>query len=111
MDAHVAASIGYGGLGDKAKSDFHKRVHLGLVNSILSSGDGKTAETAYVVISTDEEYTILQALDLPRGSQSLNHLNGHSFDILTVTDPKTNKPVKIFFNIDIPWKAETEMFK
>ena len=111
MDAHITASLSYRGLGDNNKADFHKSVYIGLVNSILSSGDGKTANTAFVVITTHEEYIVLRALGLYPGSQSLMHIEGHTFDVLTATDPKTKESVKIFFNIDIPWKAETEMFK
>lgn len=111
MDAHVAASLGYKGLDDQAKSDFHKKVYLGLVNSILDSGDGKTDSTAYVVINTHEEYTALRALGLAPGSQSLQHKGEHSFDVLDATDPKTKQSVKIYFNIDISWKAETDIFK
>lgn len=111
MDAHVAASLAYGGMGDNAKADFHKKVYLGLVNSIITSGDGKTPETGYVVISTHEEYVTLRALGLGAGSQALQHLGDHTFDVLTATNPKTNDTLKIYFNIDISWKAETDMFK
>ncbi len=111
MDAHVVASLAYRGLNDSTNADFHKAVYLGLVNSIISSGDGKTAKTAYVVISTHEEYVVLRALGLSPGSQSLVHQDGHSFDVLLATDGKTGSSVTIYFNIDISWKAETDMFK
>lgn len=111
MEAHIAASLGYEGLGNTAKADFHKKVYLGLVNSILSSGDGKSAGTAYVVISTNEEYVVLRALRLTFGSQSLQHLDGHTFDVMNAADPKTKKSSNVFFNIDIVWKAENDLFK
>lgn len=111
MDAHVAASMGYKGLDDQAKSDLHKKIYLGLINSILNSGDGKSDATAYVVIDTHEEYIVLRALGLGLGSQSLQHKGEHSFDVMDITDPKTKQSVKIYFNIDIAWKAETDMFK
>ena len=111
MDAHVGASLAYRGLGENDKADIHKNIYLGLVNSIIKSGDGKTASTAYVVISTHEEYITLRALGLASGDQSLQHLDGHTFDVLTATDPKTKESLKVFFNIDISWKAETEIFK
>lgn len=111
MDAHVAASLGYKGLGNEDKAEFHKKVYLGLMNSILNSGDGKTGATAYVVINTHEEYIVLRALGLTPGSQSLQHKDGHSFDVLDATDPKTKQSAKVYFNIDISWKAETDIFK
>jgi|SRR3982750_2407100 hypothetical protein len=109
-DAHAVESLAYRELGNAQKADFHKAVYLGLLNSIISGADGKTAQTAYVVISTDEEYSVMRALGYSVSSQSLSNQGGHTFDILTGTDPKANSPVKIFFNIDIVWKAETEMF-
>jgi Domain of unknown function (DUF4919) len=111
MDAQIAASLAYAGSGDTAKGDFHKAVYLGLVNSILDSGDGKTPDTAYVVISTHEEYVTLRALGLQPAGQALSNAGVHAFDIMTATDPKTKTQQKIYFNIDISWKAETEMFK
>ena len=110
MDAHVAAAIAYGGLGDTAKADLHKGMYLGLVNSIISSGDGKTPETAYVVISTHEEYIVLRALGLQPTTQSLAHIKEHSYDIQDTIDTQTKATAKIYFNIDIVWKAENEMF-
>lgn len=41
MDAHVAASLAYRGMGDNEKSEFHEKVYLGLVNSVIANGDGK----------------------------------------------------------------------
>jgi hypothetical protein len=110
MEAHITEAIAYRELGDTAKADLHKAIGNGLVNSVLNSGDGKSAKTAYVVISTGEEYTILRALGLRPASQSLDHIDGHTFDVMTGTNPKTNETVKIFFNIDIVWAAETKLF-
>ena len=111
MDAHVIASMAYRGLGDTSNADFHKTVYLGLVNSITMSGDGNTAKTAYVVISTSEEYVILRAFGLIPGGQALVTEDGHTFDVLTATDQKTKATVKMYFNIDIVWKAENDIFK
>ena len=110
MEAHVAASSAYKGLGDTAKSDFHRAVYLGLVNSILDSGDGKTPDTAYVVISTHEEYIALRALGLTFQGQALNNAKDHTFDVMTCVNPETKESFKVYFNIDISWAAETKMF-
>lgn len=111
INAHVAMAVANRELGDTKLFEFHKAVYRGLIDSIVASGDGKTAKTAYVVISVPEEYALLQALDLRRGSQSLLNENGHTYDVLTVTDPKTNESRKIYFNIDIVWSGYDKMFK
>jgi hypothetical protein len=110
MEAHIVASIANKELGNSAKADFHRELYLGLVNSIISGGDGKTAKTAYVVITTNEEYVVLRALGLAPGSQSLVKEEGHTFDVFAAIDQKTKAESKVYFNIDIPWKAENDMF-
>ena len=109
-DDHAVKSIAYRALEDTQKADFHKAVYLGLLNSIITGADGKTADTAFVVISTEEEYSVMRALGYSVLSQSLVHQGDHTFDVLSGTDQKTNAPVTVYFNIDIVWKAETNMF-
>jgi len=58
-------------LHDQAHADLHKRWYRGLVGSVLKTGDGKTPQTAFKTISVGEEYAVLQALGLQRGSQAL----------------------------------------
>jgi hypothetical protein len=110
VEAHGLESMAYRSLADTAKADFHKEIFQGLVNSIVVGKDGKTSETAFVVISTQEEYVVMRALGYTVGSQALLSERGHKFDVLSGTDQKTNQPVKIYFNIDIPWAAETRVF-
>ena len=79
--------------------------------SIMGSGDGKTEETAFVVIGTDEEYTLFNFLGLRAGNQELIQSKGHSYDRMTVTDPKTNQTSVYFFNIDKPYNHLSKKFK
>lgn len=109
MNSHFASYVAYRELGDKAKSDYHKAVFSGLINSILNGADGKTAKTAYVVICVPEEYVVVNYLEYRRGSQALANEDGHKFDILTVTDNRNNS-LKLYFNIDIVWKGYEKMF-
>jgi hypothetical protein len=111
IDTHMLLAVSYRESGDTAKFDFHKAVYLGLVNSILSSGDGKSAKTAYVVIDVAEEYAILRALELNRGDQALRNEDGHKYDLLTVTDPKNGEKRSVWFNIDEVWKGYEKMLK
>lgn len=103
INAHFVAYVANRELGHADKATFHKFVFDGLVKSITASGDGKTAETAFVVISTDEEYTLFNVLGLRPAGQALITQNGHSFDRMKVSNPKTNETVVYFFNIDKPF--------
>jgi len=109
-NAHYVAYNSAKELKDDKKAEFYKAVLLGLLNSIKGGNDGLSEKTPFYVITIDEEYTLLKFLGLQRGSQSLNHLDGHTFDVLTVTDPKNNQTIKLFFNIDVVWAAEMKLF-
>jgi Domain of unknown function (DUF4919) len=109
INAHFVAYVAHRESGRAEKATFHKYMFDGLVKSITNSGDGKTAETAFVVITTDEEYTLFNVLGLRPAGQALVAQNGHSFDRMTATNPKTNEAVVYFFNIDKPfnWLGES----
>lgn len=103
LNAHFAAYVSHRELGHAEKSNFHKYVFQGLLKSINDSGDGKTMETAFVVISVDEEYVWFNYMGLRMANQSLVEDKGHHYDKMTATDPKTGQPVSFYFNIDKPW--------
>jgi hypothetical protein len=104
LDAHFAEFVANRELHHDSEANFHKAVFEGLVRSITDSGDGKSDKTAYVVITTHEEYVLLRVMGLSPGQQSLKHSNHHSYDILEAKDPKTNQTVTLYFNVDVPFK-------
>lgn len=100
---HFGAFVSNRELGNAEKAAYHRYVFDGLMNSIKNSGDGKTQDTAFVVISTDEEYVLLNFLGLRVQSQALLKEKGHSFDKMTSLDPETKETVVYYFNIDKPF--------
>lgn len=100
INAHFCAYIAERELGHPDKSAFHKAIVEALIKSITSSGDGKSEETAFVVISTNEEYTLFRYLGLRPSGQALIQKNGHSYDKMTVVDPRTNENITMLFQID-----------
>jgi Domain of unknown function (DUF4919) len=102
IDAHQAAYLANHELHIEAEAEFHQYIAHGLISAIFQSGDCKTRETACEVLSTHEEYVILQVLDLRPGSQSLVRSGKHSYDVLDAVDPKTSQKVTLYFNIDKP---------
>lgn len=103
INAQFGAYVANRELGNADKATFHRFVFDGLIKSITASGDGQSAATAFVVISTDEEYVLLNFMGLRATGQSLITQNGHSFDRMTALNPKTNETVNYFFNIDKPF--------
>jgi hypothetical protein len=105
MDAHFVEYVAHKELKESEATELHKFVLQGLLDSIMDSGDGKTEETAYVVIDVHEEYVVLRVMGvgLPK-SQSYAHKNGHAFDAIVYVDPQTKDQKTIYFNLDIPAK-------
>jgi len=104
LDSHYVCKVAYKRMNNNERYEFHDYVLQGLLSSILNSGDGKSPESALVVITTAEEYTVLGITGLRSKKQSLIHKNGRHYDRMEVMDPKTGDHFEIFFNIDIPFK-------
>jgi hypothetical protein len=109
--AHFAGMIAADKLGDAARSAHHRYVEKGILDSILRSGDGKSPDTAYKVIFISEEYALVRSLGLETQQQDLIELQGHTFDVLTVSDPESKAVSKIWFGIDPITAAEMRHFQ
>jgi hypothetical protein len=73
----------------------------GLLKSITASGDGRTPETAFKVISIPEEYMTLWYLGLSPQGQTLEEYDGLPFDVLKVKNRKTGEQSSVFFDIRV----------
>lgn len=103
INAHFGAFVANRELGHPEVSDYHKNIFQKLLKSISDSGDGKTMETAFVVISTDEEYALFSFMGTRPTAQALIEDKNHHYDKMTVTDPKNNQSITYYFNIDKPF--------
>lgn len=103
INAQFGAYVAHRELGDADDAEKHKFFLQGLIRSIEKSGDGKTPATAFVVISTDEEYALLNWQGLRATAQALLNQGGHSYDRMTALNPKTNETTDYYFNIDKPF--------
>ena len=103
MDAHMAMSRLYGKDAENEKADFHIKVMSRLLQAVKQSGDGSSLESAFKVLSTEEEYFITAYLGGRVISQELQGDDHHRYDVLTMESGPDNKEEKIYFNIDIPF--------
>lgn len=103
INGHFGAFAANMRKGDAERADFHKFVVRGLLDSVRSGGDGKSVEHAFVVISTDEEYALLNSLGLRTTNQALLNSGGHAYDRLSAIDPETKQTYDFYFQIDIPF--------
>ena len=100
-NAHMVASLAYLRTGEASRAEFHRFVANGLLRSITSKGDGKTAATAYEVIDVSEEFALVRSLNLtPRSSGTSAPPGGPAIDSMHVVDPRTGTESTIFFNVD-----------
>lgn len=98
-------------LGDSDKASFHDFVLRGLLRSLMTSGDGKSPETAFQVISITEEYIVLDMLNLVTKDQKLVGLNTHQYDVMTAVHRETKEVLTVYFNVDIPFNWLNRQFK
>lgn len=96
---HLAAEDAYRHLGNTTKADEHKAVAEKLLDALLTSGDGKSAKTAFFVLSIREEYFVMSQLGYKPSSQALVSEGDRMFDVLSGTDTKTGNQVSLYFDI------------
>lgn len=101
LDAHAVAYYSYNELGDTEHAEYHWSVGTGLHASIADSGDGMSPDTAYVVISVDEEYAFLRLEGIRVTGQSLvMGAGGTPVDALQVVDVATGEPLPtVYFDV------------
>lgn len=110
-DAYVVLDISYEQMGDTSKSRFHHYVANGLIQSVLASGTGHSRNSAFQVISTDEEYIVLNYLGVKLVRQALVEEKDHSFDVMTVHGADNDSTYDLYFNIDLQMNALKDKLK
>lgn len=98
----MTRAAAYRAAGDIAQADETRGRWMALMDSILESGDGRSFETAFQVISVDEEYAVLRIFRLEMENQRLIDHEGHQYDVLEARAPKSGDTLTIYFNIDLP---------
>jgi|GEM_PF-1648570 len=96
---HLAAEDAYRQLGNPTKADFHKTIAHKLLHAVLTSGNGKTTETAYRVLDVSEEYFVMRELGYSVHGQALLSKDNKAYDLLMGTDMDTGKDAKVYFDI------------
>ena len=100
---HFIALQSYEKLGDQKNADFHNYFLRGIITSIAKSGDGRSSETAFIIIQFEEEYFMLDILGLQNSEQAFSEINGIPYDIFSGIDESTNTPTTVYFDIAIPY--------
>jgi tetratricopeptide (TPR) repeat protein len=102
--------ISYLDAGNKLKADEFFYKYEGFIASMLATGDGEGPESAFIVVSTTEEYTLMEYLGFKVSGQFLSEHNGHYFDILSGITP-SGQEKQVYFNIDKPFGSLGKILK
>jgi hypothetical protein len=103
--------------GDIAEADLHRAYATGLLDSIVASGDGKTAATAFVVFHVREEYELMRASGFRVLRQALHDEGGRTYDVLTVEPEARAKSAAaapertVYFDITELFAQEARLFE
>jgi len=104
--AQYDAKAAYQALGETDDAAAHEKILNALLDSIRQSGDGKSPDgkspdTAYFVVTVQEEYIFLnRVLHVRATSQAWVRKDGHFYDRLSVPDSTTNQIQYLWFNVD-----------
>jgi TonB family protein len=99
--AQYDAMAAYQALGKTDEAAAHEKILNALLDSIRQSGDGKSPDTAYFVVTVQEEYIFLnRVLHVRATSQAWVRKDGHFYDRLSVPDSTTNQVQYLWFNAD-----------
>jgi hypothetical protein len=106
--AHLYLSHACDLLRDSPCAEQARFVALGLMQSIMKSGDGKSCDTGWDVALISEEYTVLSIMGLQMQQQAL--ISGqHPCDAMTAKNEK-GESVTYFFKIDRIMADEMDRF-
>lgn len=81
-----------------------------LVSAITATGDGRSKESAFHVISTTDEYGIMEILGVSPKSQSLIHDKGQSYDLMELEENEYGLNA-LYFNITVCFETLNKLFR
>jgi len=97
-------------MGEADSARMYRRIMDGLMESLISSGNGRSAATAMVVISTSEEYAYMNTFDLTFLHQALQQVDGKRHDLMTCRTADGDT-VQLWFNVDLPMGHLSRMIR
>jgi hypothetical protein len=109
--AHILRAVVLHRTGRDVEATFHREVAIGLVESIVHSGDGRSFDTAWTVFRTKEEYEVLKAAGYLVNGQSLTTHGGRTFDILSARKANGNDSFRAHFDITELFIEESRAFQ
>ena len=98
-DAHALSADCLEQAGDKDGEKREEAIAQGLFDSIIVSGDGEKPDTAFHIVTLQEEGVILAVAGVNGTGRELLATDSGPVDKISVTDTGTGKKGAVFFNI------------
>jgi hypothetical protein len=99
-EGHLLAMTVLQEMGRNEEAKKQEAILNAIGKSIMESGDGASAETAWFTVAPSETvFFMTEALGAKIEGQELVHVNGHAYDKLTVLDRQGKRRV-VWFNTD-----------
>jgi hypothetical protein len=99
-------------LKDTAAAKIYGHKYFGFLDVIYASGDGQTPQTAFVVISVDDEYRIVGDLGLNvRAQMLIDDCDLLVFDKKSQRKVRKKKIKQLYFNVQMPLMSLSGSFK
>jgi hypothetical protein len=109
--AHMLRAVALGKLQRPAEADFHRGVAVGMIKSIMRTGDGRAVSSAWTVFRVKEEYEIIKVLGCAVVSQSLTSDGARQLDVLEARRPRDGATIRVYFDITELMAEETKLFR
>lgn len=100
LEQVLLTGIAHDKLGNKEQSKLWLKKYENLLTAIISSGDGRSAQTAFMVTKTSDEYNVIRAFRLKFAGQSLIMDNNHSYDKMDLEENEHYIDA-LYFNVDL----------
>lgn len=99
LEAHMIGVVCSGRSADFDREDRHRYMVEGLMESIESSGDGRSQDSAYQTISTSELRGFVRLKGLQVLEQSIVYDQRGIYDKMQVRDPESGDEYALYFNV------------
>jgi hypothetical protein len=109
--AHMLRAVALRKLGREKEANFHREAAIGLIESIVRGGDGRSFDTAWTVYRVKEEYEVLKADGYLVERQSLTSHGNRNFDVLDARKPDGSARFRAHFDITEMFAEEGRAFR
>lgn len=109
--AHMLRAVALRKMQRLAEADFHRSVAVGLINSIMRTGDGRGVKSAWTVFRVKEEYEVIKVLGCIVESQALSSDGDRRLDILEARRVREGGTIRVYFDVTELMAEEEKRFR